>query len=120
MHTNTLGDRIKQLRKEKDLTQEEMADQLSLNRATISNWEIDRASPDAKTIIQLADFFNVTVDYLMGISDSPQTNFSPKADKLLKAISLAEELPEEKITELADILEVFIDLQMRKMQEKKK
>jgi len=120
MHEDKLGDRIKQLRNEKDLTQEELADQLSLNRANIANWETNRALPDANTILQLADFFNVTTDYLMGSSDAPQTAFSPKAAKLLKAISLAEELPEEKISELADILETFVELQMKKMRKKQK
>ncbi|WP_036372618.1 helix-turn-helix domain-containing protein [Neomoorella thermoacetica] len=68
---STLGDKIKQLRKKKDLTQDELASILHVNRATLANWEINRAVPDPATLQRLADFFNVSVDYLLGRTDNP-------------------------------------------------
>ncbi|PRR71961.1 helix-turn-helix domain-containing protein [Neomoorella humiferrea] len=68
---STLGDKIKQLRKKKDLTQDELASIIHVNRATLANWEINRAVPDPTTLQLLADFFNVSVDYLLGRTDDP-------------------------------------------------
>jgi transcriptional regulator with XRE-family HTH domain len=63
---STLGERIAQLRKDKNLTQSRLAQKLSVNRATLSNWEIGRALPDVNMLVVIADFFNVTTDYLLG------------------------------------------------------
>jgi transcriptional regulator with XRE-family HTH domain len=62
----TLGEKIKSLRKEKGLTQEDLAKQLNVIRGTLSVWEIDRSTPDNEMLIKIADFFGVTVDYLLG------------------------------------------------------
>lgn len=63
---STLGERIAQLRKNKNLSQAKLAQKLSVNRATLSNWEIGRALPDVNMLVVIADFFNVTTDYLLG------------------------------------------------------
>ncbi|MEW6227487.1 MAG: helix-turn-helix transcriptional regulator [Bacillota bacterium] len=68
---STLGDRIKTLRSAKDLTQEDLARQLCVNRATLANWEINRTDPDYDSLQQLAKFFGVSTDYLLGLSDDP-------------------------------------------------
>ena len=59
------GERLKRLRVEKDLSQQELADILKVNRATLGNWEIDRTSPGYTTLCKIAKYFNVTVDYLL-------------------------------------------------------
>lgn len=91
----TLGTRLKSLREGKELTQVELASMIHVNRATLANWEIDRATPDADTLQQLADVFGVSVDYLLGRTDirepGPRRGISPSdLDKLL------EELPPEE------------------------
>lgn len=70
---NTLGNRIKNLRKSKKLTQNELANIINVNRGTLANWEINRSMPDAVTIKRLAEYFNCTADYLLGITDSPRS-----------------------------------------------
>lgn len=60
------GRRLANLRKLKGLTQEELADRLSLTRSTYAQYEIGRREPDFKTILKLADFFNISVDYILG------------------------------------------------------
>lgn len=61
--------RLKELREEKGLTQEELALMLGLKRQSISNYENGGRQPDYNTLIKIADFFGVTVDYLIGHSD---------------------------------------------------
>jgi transcriptional regulator with XRE-family HTH domain len=62
----TLGERLKQLRKENSLTQEQFAKKLGATRGALSNWEIDNSTPDNDMLIKIADFFDVTTDYLLG------------------------------------------------------
>ncbi|MDU4961090.1 MAG: helix-turn-helix transcriptional regulator [Sporomusaceae bacterium] len=63
---DTLGDKIKQLRT--NLTQEELASMLQVERSTLASWEINRREPDLKTLCRLASLFRVTVDWLVGHS----------------------------------------------------
>lgn len=60
-----LGNRIRQLRKSKHLTQQDVADHLKLAKSTISQYETGTNEPDAKTISQLAELFGVSTDYLI-------------------------------------------------------
>lgn len=62
---NNLGDKIKLLRKEKKITQQELANALSLSQSTIGMIEKNRQGVGRKTLIKIANFFNVTVDYLL-------------------------------------------------------
>lgn len=63
----TLGNKIKQLRKEKQLTQPQLADALNVSKSVISFWENDINEPKASYMISLATFFKVSTDYLLGI-----------------------------------------------------
>lgn len=63
----TLGNRIKQLRKEKQLTQPQLADALNVSKSVISFWENDINEPKASYMVSLAMFFKVSTDYLLGI-----------------------------------------------------
>lgn len=65
-------DVLKQLRTEKGLTQEELADALGIKAGAIGNYEQGQRLPkDDKMWIKIANYFNVTVDYLMDVPDSP-------------------------------------------------
>ncbi len=61
----TFGEKIYKARKEKGLSQEELADQLSVSRQSISKWETDNGYPETEKIIKMAKIFNVTIDYLL-------------------------------------------------------
>lgn len=61
-----IGDTLANLRKEKELGQKELASLLNLSVGTISNYENGVHSPDLYTLCRLADFFDVTTDYLLG------------------------------------------------------
>lgn len=57
---------IKQLRISRGLNQVELAKKLSVTKQTISNWENDNIQPSIDMLERLADFFNVSTDYLLG------------------------------------------------------
>lgn len=73
MSTNksTIAERIKQLRKELGLTQEELAKQLSIAPSTIGMYETNKREPNNELTIKIANFFNVSADYLLGLSIEP-------------------------------------------------
>lgn len=64
-----IGDRLAELRKDKSLFQQELAEELGLAASTISSYEIGNSSPDDKTKVRLAKLFNISLDYLLGAID---------------------------------------------------
>lgn len=65
----TIANRLKELRKQKSLTQKEVAISLEINERTYRRYEAGEIEPSASTINRLADFFSITSDYLLGRSD---------------------------------------------------
>ncbi|MCL2861563.1 MAG: helix-turn-helix transcriptional regulator [Firmicutes bacterium] len=61
--------RIRELREEKGLTQGQLAKAIGVHRATIGHYEIGYTEPDIKTIKKLCKFFDVTSDYLLGLTE---------------------------------------------------
>lgn len=64
-----LGLVLKQLRKERGILQNILAKDINVTQATISSWEIERTAPNIAQLNLLANYFNVTVDYLIGRTD---------------------------------------------------
>lgn len=62
----TLGTRLQELRKQKGLTQEQLAEKLNVTNQSVSKWEKDINAPDISLLIELADLYETTVDYLLG------------------------------------------------------
>lgn len=61
--------RLKLLRNEMDLTQEQLSEKLNIARTTVSAYETGNREPDFETLELIADFFNVDIDYLLGKTD---------------------------------------------------
>ena len=61
-----LSNNIKQLRKKYNVKQEDLCNYFNVARGTVSMWETGKREPDIATLKNLAKFFNVTVDYLIG------------------------------------------------------
>ncbi|OFV68910.1 helix-turn-helix domain-containing protein [Acetobacterium wieringae] len=66
-----IGERLKNLRKNMGYTQDDLAEKLSISRSSLSLYEIDKRDPDSETFNKIADFFNVSLDYLNGRTDDP-------------------------------------------------
>ncbi|WP_340639746.1 helix-turn-helix transcriptional regulator [Bacillus atrophaeus] len=64
-----LSDRLVKLRKSKKLTQQGLADKLQITRSSLSQYEIGKRQPDYGTLKKIADFFEVTTDYLLDHSN---------------------------------------------------
>lgn len=60
-----LADKIMEERKKNGWSQEELADKLSVSRQAVSKWESAQSVPDLQRVIQLAEIFNVSTDYLL-------------------------------------------------------
>lgn len=69
-----LGNRIKELRKQNNLTQAELGNKLGVIKQTISSWENGVSSPSNETLTSIATIFGVTTDYLLGNKISPDPN----------------------------------------------
>lgn len=72
---NTFGAKLRLLRKQKGLSQEEVAKYLGYSRVQVSNWEIERSEPDIQALGKLAEFYGVTIDSITGTA-SPSANES--------------------------------------------
>ncbi len=67
--TNTIGQSIKKLRKERNLTQEELAAQLNVSAQAVSKWENETGLPDISQVIPLASVFGISTDALFGLEE---------------------------------------------------
>ena len=66
--------RLKELRKQRHMSQVRLAMELHMNQNTISRYETEARQADYQTLILFADFFDVSIDYLLGRTDNPTTN----------------------------------------------
>lgn len=66
--------KLKQLRKAKGISQLRLAIILNTNQNTISRYETGEREPGISELIKIADFFNVSIDYLLGRTDNPEIN----------------------------------------------
>ena len=84
------GIRLKQLRKQRKINQVELARRLGISRTTLSHHETGRNEPDVVMLIKYAQYYNVSVDYILGISNMPvaltdeELRYLPLAKRLLK------------------------------------
>ncbi|WP_273705539.1 helix-turn-helix domain-containing protein [Leuconostoc mesenteroides] len=62
-------DRLRELRKERNVTQQELADDMLVTTRTLARYESGEREPRLPIVFDLADYFNVSIDYLVGRSD---------------------------------------------------
>lgn len=75
-----MADRIQYLRKNKGISQEELADKIGVSRQAVSKWESEQSTPDIERVIFLSDFFDVTTDYLLKGMEPVSENNTEKSD----------------------------------------
>ena len=99
---------MKNLRQSIGLSQQELADRIGIGQTTISDYEGDRREPTARALIKLARFFNVSTDYLLGLTDNPQPwkNDLPEAiRKQLEEYQILKERYQQLVDKLLRIAE---------------
>lgn len=95
--SSVFGERLTELRKDLRMNQYDLAKQLNMAASSVSNLETGRRTPNAYLICQIAKFFGVTTDYLLGLSNTKTP-----------ATSLAEEFVDKESAE--DILKMLLSL----------
>ena len=87
----TIGEMISSLRKEKGMTQNELAEKMNVTDKAVSKWERDLSCPDINTISKLANILDVSVDELLQAKKKENSNTKLKdlINLIFKAISLA-------------------------------
>ena len=101
--------RLKELREERRLNQEGLALKLNVSQSTISAYEIGERAPDLETLIEIANFFNVSLDYLAGLSDLKQqlrqSDLSPNELEHLHTFRQLSDTDKEKVKAYIDGLQ---------------
>ncbi len=84
--------RLRELRERKGYTLEQVATKLGLRNQYVSNYELGKRSPDYETLKKLADFYNVTTDYILGNSDieNPYNTPNVKIEKNKNELNFSE------------------------------
>lgn len=89
----SFGDRLRNLRLENNLTQEDLSKKLNVSRATVGRYETNERFPDKDTLKNIADVFNVSIDYLLERTSNKNTDaYLSKSfnDKHMKDIAYKE------------------------------
>ena len=110
------AERLNELRKNKGLNQPELAKELNVAKQTVSNWENNNRTPDNEMLIKIANYFDVSLDYLLGRTDNPNcsvlsTNYKGKEIELT-INSKSNNYTQEQIQALVDKLsELYVDVE---------
>ena len=108
---STFSDRLVELRTEKKISQEQLAKELGKSRVTISYYENSERTPDMAGIIELAKFFEVTSDYLLGLSpckNSQELAMQALADELNVKERYGQFFELSSFYKLLDLLELYL------------
>ena len=84
----TLNENIKRLRLARGLNQVEFAKAMGVSKQCVSNWENDNVMPSIEMLVKIADFFNVTTDYVLGRNEKTYLDVSGLTDEQISHISL--------------------------------
>lgn len=131
------GLRLRALRNEKKLTQNELGKLLNVSGKTIGTWERDSRQPNIEAINKLASIFDVTTDYLLGnsnekqpqkyydLSDKEKNDIAIQAEKLMEGIETGNNLnfygePATKEQKDRILIAIKTAMEMNKMEAKKK
>ncbi len=97
-----LGDRLAELRKDKGWKQEQLAKELSISVHTVMSYEQGKSNPDDDMKIKIAQLFNISTDYLLGLTDMEIPLNSTDVIKLPK------NFPTEAIPEVEEYISLMI------------
>lgn len=79
-------ERLKELRKEKGISQQKLADGLNVSRSTVAMWETQGTETDNPTLVKIAKYFDVSVDYLLGNEEPKENKTLTKKEKEIEEI----------------------------------
>lgn len=95
-----IGEKISTLRNKRNLSQQALAKDLKVSRSSVNAWEMGISIPSVKKIITIAEYFHVSIDYLLGIEDRLTIDIS--------------KLKEEEKVIVCNLIAIFINSQNTK------
>ena len=109
-----IGKIIRNLRKQKGLTQTQLADELNVEFSNVSKWELGKNDPSKELIAKMAKLFNVSIEYLLGITDNPTPDTLPTATVKIPLLgNIAAGQPIEAIENVEDYVYISEDMARR-------
>ena len=84
------SEKLKQLRKDKGMSQEDLAFELNVSRQAVSKWESDNAYPETDKLIQIGKLFSVSIDYLLNEETDHNNNEEMFPQQSFYEVSMAE------------------------------
>lgn len=99
------ADKLKKLRAEKGLKQQQLAEELNVSKSSIAMWETNNREPDAQMLIKIANFFGVTVDYLLS-NEHPDDHADHRVQILARK---TKDLPESEREDLLNLLDATVN-----------
>lgn len=101
----TLGERLKKLRLEHNISQTELAKQFNIARSTLSQYESNQRTPSDDIKLKISDYFNVSLDYLIGKTDIKNYEDDSNITVALHSDHEYDALPEEAKKEIENYIE---------------
>lgn len=86
MYYSKFGDNLRKLRKNRNLTQKELGTQVGLSKAVVSKYENSLGYPTFDVLVNIASFFGVTTDFLLGVSNGKTIDVSALTDSQITLI----------------------------------
>ena len=97
-----IGERLKEIRRNRGINQEELGAIIGVQSSAVSRYETDKDDPSDKIKVEIARYFNVSLDYLLGIIDEPMPYYSK--DKFLR---LPDWMTTNEVMMLSDFIGYF-------------
>lgn len=97
---------IFELMKERKIQQKDLAAEIGISQSVLSDWKSGRLKPSIDIILKIANYLDVSVDYLLG-NDSAAVNNAQLTDKQKAVLAIAEQLPDEDVKKLIDYAELL-------------
>lgn len=98
--------KIRELRKQRRLSQTDLAKQIHVSQATVTSWETGRADPSSSALNALADFFGVSSDYLLGRTDQPTSDNELTKNQKLIAYSIDPDVSDEERKDIIEMVKI--------------
>jgi len=104
---DTLGDRIQAFRKQKGLSQSQLADKLGISYAQLSRYEIKDIQPPADVLSKLADIFGTSIDYLVNGDNEQKAKTTIQNAELLNEFKEIDKLPDSEKSVLLKVIRAY-------------
>ena len=102
--------RLRALRKDAGLSQKEFAKLFGAAQNTVSQWETGSRSIDGETLCKLSAYFDVSVDYLLGLSDEKKNPAEDLSEVKRSMVDLVDQLSDEQVSKLLQIAKAALEL----------